>query len=269
MATLSEDPTYHAGIYQLERTDPAEAGEDGILNTPLRQLAERTKYLKGFADEVVEARGAFASLDGRISSLGSGGGGGGGGWQMVAEFPHNTLTGWTSRAGTWSVTDGVLRQETTDSLFRLLGRDYVWPAAVAVGLEMEVQFETIGSPNSANRYAGAALLRPTFQTTNNRTGYLHRDTSGVWRVGSGQQFSASQVSPALSGVGFDEWIPLFVSDNGIFVGASCDDIRSGIGYAQAPQAGTLEPGLCSFGIAARFRNIRAWIIPAWPSAPEE
>lgn len=50
MADLPEEATYEAGIYQLELTDPVEAGPDGIDNLQAKQLANRTKYLKAQLD---------------------------------------------------------------------------------------------------------------------------------------------------------------------------------------------------------------------------
>ncbi|MGK2740534.1 phage tail protein [Tepidicaulis sp. LMO-SS28] len=57
MANLPETPTWEAGIYQFERTDPVEGGPDGIDNTPGKQLANRTAYLK----QEVELRAPIAS----------------------------------------------------------------------------------------------------------------------------------------------------------------------------------------------------------------
>ena len=61
MADLPEDPVWHEGIYQLEKTDPVSGGAEinpstkqGISNWPLKQLAERTSWLrKDFEESVV------------------------------------------------------------------------------------------------------------------------------------------------------------------------------------------------------------------------
>lgn len=50
MANQPETSTWEAGIYQLETTDPVEGGVGGVSNEPLRQLGNRTKFLK---DELV------------------------------------------------------------------------------------------------------------------------------------------------------------------------------------------------------------------------
>ena len=46
MANLTEISEWVDGIYQLERTDKVDGGSSGIHNLPLKQLANRTSYLK-------------------------------------------------------------------------------------------------------------------------------------------------------------------------------------------------------------------------------
>lgn len=46
MANLPEISEFTANIYQLEITDPAEAGPDGVLNYQAKALANRTTWLK-------------------------------------------------------------------------------------------------------------------------------------------------------------------------------------------------------------------------------
>jgi hypothetical protein len=67
MANLTETPVYESGIYQIETTDPVVGGANGISNLPLKQLANRTAYLKQFADEVVNARANKANLAERLA----------------------------------------------------------------------------------------------------------------------------------------------------------------------------------------------------------
>jgi hypothetical protein len=50
MANLPESTVYQAGIYQWEVTDPATGGATGIATLPLRQLADRTNWLKSKVD---------------------------------------------------------------------------------------------------------------------------------------------------------------------------------------------------------------------------
>lgn len=45
MANITETDSFDAGVYQLETTDPALAGANGIMNTPPRSLANRTRFL--------------------------------------------------------------------------------------------------------------------------------------------------------------------------------------------------------------------------------
>jgi hypothetical protein len=46
MANLSETLHYDEGVYQFETSDPVEGGADGIDNKPLKNLANRTAWLK-------------------------------------------------------------------------------------------------------------------------------------------------------------------------------------------------------------------------------
>lgn len=68
MANLTVAPAW-SGIYQLETSDPVQAGPDGILNVPPAQLGNRTEYLKLRADQVDDARGAHATLKARIDAI--------------------------------------------------------------------------------------------------------------------------------------------------------------------------------------------------------
>ncbi|CDF99217.1 Putative Phage tail collar domain protein [Avibacterium paragallinarum JF4211] len=46
MANLEEQEKWETGIYQIEENDPVHGGADGVTNKPIKQLANRTKYLK-------------------------------------------------------------------------------------------------------------------------------------------------------------------------------------------------------------------------------
>ncbi|TGY46253.1 hypothetical protein E5343_12485 [Rodentibacter caecimuris] len=46
MANLKEQEKWEDGIYQIEENDPVLGGEDGITNKPIKQLANRTLWLK-------------------------------------------------------------------------------------------------------------------------------------------------------------------------------------------------------------------------------
>lgn len=52
MASLPESSTFDAGVYQLELTDPVIGGPSGVSNAPLKNLANRTKYLKDHVDAI-------------------------------------------------------------------------------------------------------------------------------------------------------------------------------------------------------------------------
>lgn len=52
MANLSEILQYDAGVYQIETTDPVLGGPNGLSNVPLKNLANRTAYLKKHVDDI-------------------------------------------------------------------------------------------------------------------------------------------------------------------------------------------------------------------------
>jgi phage-related tail fiber protein len=52
MANVIENPTWEAGIYRIETSDPVIGGENGISNAPHKQLANRTSFLKVEQDTI-------------------------------------------------------------------------------------------------------------------------------------------------------------------------------------------------------------------------
>lgn len=52
MANLSEVISYDSGVYQIETTDPVLGGPTGVSNAPLKNLANRTAYLKKHVDDL-------------------------------------------------------------------------------------------------------------------------------------------------------------------------------------------------------------------------
>ena len=67
MANLPESATYDAGVYQLELTDPVQGGPTGVSNTPLKNLANRTAWLKQQIDGFISGDvnlGLYARLAG-------------------------------------------------------------------------------------------------------------------------------------------------------------------------------------------------------------
>ncbi len=63
MTDLVESANWAPGIRQFETSDPVEGGPDGIDNVPLRQLANRTRYLKDRQDAQTGDLGLKAPID--------------------------------------------------------------------------------------------------------------------------------------------------------------------------------------------------------------
>lgn len=69
MAKITETETYTEEIDLLARGDVLEGGASGVANMQAKQLANRTKWLKVVADEVIAARDVYASLALRLGAL--------------------------------------------------------------------------------------------------------------------------------------------------------------------------------------------------------
>lgn len=67
MANLTEVAQFDAGVYQLETTDPVQGGANGVSNAPLKNLTNRTAYLKKHIDDLES--GAF--IPSAVATLGS------------------------------------------------------------------------------------------------------------------------------------------------------------------------------------------------------
>lgn len=63
MANLVEQAVYAAGVFQLETTTPVQGGPNGASNAPLKNLADRTAYLKQQTDALGQAAGFAAPLN--------------------------------------------------------------------------------------------------------------------------------------------------------------------------------------------------------------
>ena len=61
MANLPETASWDAGVYQLETTDPVLGGPNGKSNLPLKNLANRTAYLKTQVDSLSASKAPLAS----------------------------------------------------------------------------------------------------------------------------------------------------------------------------------------------------------------
>lgn len=68
MANLPESSAFDAGVYQIETTDPVLGGVDGTTNKPLRNLANRTKYLKDHVDTLEGKVGALETTRAPLAS---------------------------------------------------------------------------------------------------------------------------------------------------------------------------------------------------------
>lgn len=69
MANLTETPTYEAGIYRFETTDPVQGGPGGIDNLPTNQLANRTAWLKAQVEAILRDIAAIESGYATAASL--------------------------------------------------------------------------------------------------------------------------------------------------------------------------------------------------------
>jgi microcystin-dependent protein len=61
MANIVETPTYDAGVYLIELSDPVVGGTDGISNKQAKALANRTAYLKAQTDDLTANKAPLAS----------------------------------------------------------------------------------------------------------------------------------------------------------------------------------------------------------------
>ena len=66
MAGLNETNKWETEIYRIEENDPVHGGEDGITNKPIKQLANRTKYLKTEVEKRYIAQDASTEQKGLV-----------------------------------------------------------------------------------------------------------------------------------------------------------------------------------------------------------
>ncbi len=69
MAKVIETSEYTPEIDVIARGDSVGGGPSGVANQPIKQLANRTKWLKAIADEVIAARNSLGSLSLRLSAI--------------------------------------------------------------------------------------------------------------------------------------------------------------------------------------------------------
>ncbi|WP_250435776.1 hypothetical protein [Caballeronia sp. ATUFL_F2_KS9A] len=69
MTNIVDQDQWEAGIYQYETSDPVEGGPDGIDNKPLKQLANRTKYLFNRIAEIFNVAKAYSLAGGTANAI--------------------------------------------------------------------------------------------------------------------------------------------------------------------------------------------------------
>lgn len=67
MANLEENEIFEEHIYEISDEDPVGGGPNGVVNVQSRQIANRTRWLKQYADQVADAIGDNESLSDRLS----------------------------------------------------------------------------------------------------------------------------------------------------------------------------------------------------------
>ncbi|WP_018609439.1 pyocin knob domain-containing protein [Uliginosibacterium gangwonense] len=58
---LTESPTWEAGVYEFQTTDPVQGGPDGLDNKPTRQLANRTQFLRALCEALANTKAPLES----------------------------------------------------------------------------------------------------------------------------------------------------------------------------------------------------------------
>lgn len=180
MANLSELPQWDAGVYRLETTDQAEGGESGKANAPLKNLANRTSYLKSHVD-ALEAETSMTA-------------------HVAASDPHPGYTTAAELAAAISSAEVPSASETVQGKVELAtnaeavtGTDTsraVTPAGVAaaVSAQIIVAYGAIGSVclaryNSTSGVASGATVAGSTLTPSNTFGVAGGAAlSGTWKL---------------------------------------------------------------------------------------
>lgn len=92
MANLKEQEKWEDGVYQIEENDPVLGGENGITNKPIKQLANRTLWLKK-ALELFGKKSAPKDLTANSTSTAD-----------EAGHSHKLPVGSTTQKGIWQAT---------------------------------------------------------------------------------------------------------------------------------------------------------------------
>ncbi len=68
MANQPETNNYDSGVYQIETTDAVQGGLGGVVNAPLLNLANRTKWLYGQVQSILTALMSVAGISGTTTT---------------------------------------------------------------------------------------------------------------------------------------------------------------------------------------------------------
>lgn len=164
MANLKEQEKWEDGVYQIEENDPVLGGENGITNKPIKQLANRTLWLKK-ALELFGNKSAPKDLTADSTSIAD-------------------ASGHSHKLPSASISDkGIVKlnsQTNSDS-----EKDAATPKAVKAAYDKGV--EAKNTADDANQNAEGRVPK-TGNTTINGT-LRAKNTSGGW---SAYQFETSQ-----------------------------------------------------------------------------
>lgn len=164
MANLKEQEKWEDGVYQIEENDPVLGGENGITNKPIKQLANRTLWLKK-ALELFGKKSAPKDLTADSTSIAD-------------------ASGHSHKLPSASISDkGIVKlnsQTNSDS-----EKDAATPKAVKAAYDKGV--EAKNTADDANQNAEGRVPK-TGNTTINGT-LRAKNTSGGW---SAYQFETSQ-----------------------------------------------------------------------------
>lgn len=158
MANLPESATYDAGVYQLELTDPVQGGPTGVSNAPLKNLANRTAWLKSQIDGI---------KDGAV------------GLALYARLASPTFTGSPS-APTAALGDNTTKLATTAFVQETLG-GFLSKSIAGTG---SVTLTAVEAGNGIIRFTGALtgnrdVIVPSSPT---RSWVVFNDTTGAFTL---------------------------------------------------------------------------------------
>lgn len=216
MANLTEVAQFDAGVYQLETTDPVQGGENGVSNAPLKNLANRTAYLKKHIDDLES--GAFIP-------------------NVVAPLASPAFTG-TPTAPTQSLGNNTTRLATTAFVQGTVGGRLAKEVAGGVNVTL------------AAVEAGNAILEFTGALTANIAVIVPDSPTRSWVVKNGTSgaFTLTVKTAAGSGVVVTQGKTEAVYTDGTNVRA-CHDDYADIAMTGTPTAPTAALGTSNTQVA--------------------